>query len=642
MVDQQTYDDKEGWIALFEDPEKRPFDHFIATNNRIRDAYLTRFGIPDEKITVILSGINTEAFREVLPLEHEGVAGLRLRLSLPDRGRVFAFIGRLVEQKRPLDYLALARQAQKEGGDGTFVLVGQGKLQEDCAKFVEEHGLENVRLLEHCEFPLHLFSLVDGLILTSAYEGLPLVAQEAMCLGIPVLATDVGEIVPVFAKYQVGRLFRDSPDEASRYEDFRSWSQQIDLEKARSAAPVCRIQEDFSSKRVALEYRNCWEQAIQRHAAGRETQGAALTVIIPTYNRASLLEKTVRRCLDCAGEVRLEILVVDDGSTDTTAEVMSRLMEEEGGAVRYLRLSNGGPARARNAGADQAAHPVLLFMGDDVWPTNQDFFSAHALLHKANPAEDFAVLGKMEWPADPEMPVNFVMAHIQGEGGEQFAYDRIEPFSKVDWRYFYTSNVSVKKGLVGDWLKEGFSRDFPHAAFEDSEFAWRLRKQGRELDLRYCPTSVGAHLHAYNAEQFMRRQYLCGKMAVIFARMHPEVADGVGLVELKAALHKDSEGASAADPAHYAAVVQGLRSYLVLLESRADWGAYPWHRALLSAVFELAYFQGYLEGVDQPGLNQQNAYAWMLQRFASRLRKSANDRVVQDFIMGTLMSGPSK
>ena len=88
-----------------------------------------------------------------------------------------------------------------------------------------------------------------------------------------------------------------------------------------------------------------------------------VSVVIPTYNNALLLPETldgVRRqtCQD------LEIIVVDDGSTDHTAEMIERYDP----TIRYLRQSNQGPAAARNKGVSLAQGEFIAFCDhDDIW-----------------------------------------------------------------------------------------------------------------------------------------------------------------------------------------------------------------------------------------------------------------------------------
>jgi glycosyltransferase involved in cell wall biosynthesis len=89
------------------------------------------------------------------------------------------------------------------------------------------------------------------------------------------------------------------------------------------------------------------------------------TVLIDTYNYGQYIEEAVQSVLgqNCPAEER-EILVVDDGSTDDTAERLKKY----GGAIRYLRKENGGQASAFNFGFEQARGEVVALLdADDVW-----------------------------------------------------------------------------------------------------------------------------------------------------------------------------------------------------------------------------------------------------------------------------------
>jgi glycosyltransferase involved in cell wall biosynthesis len=98
---------------------------------------------------------------------------------------------------------------------------------------------------------------------------------------------------------------------------------------------------------------------------GREMMGASdsVSVIIPAYNAAAHVDRTIESALaqTCAPR---EILVIDDGSTDNTAGVVSRYPAP----VRLLRQANGGPGAARNRGAREAKGEWLALLdADDVW-----------------------------------------------------------------------------------------------------------------------------------------------------------------------------------------------------------------------------------------------------------------------------------
>ncbi len=88
-----------------------------------------------------------------------------------------------------------------------------------------------------------------------------------------------------------------------------------------------------------------------------------LSVIIPTYNRADLIRSTIDSIVNC-GEEELEIVVVDDGSTDQTPDVVRPL----GSPVRYLRQDNQGLAAARNNGFQASCGKYVAFLdSDDLW-----------------------------------------------------------------------------------------------------------------------------------------------------------------------------------------------------------------------------------------------------------------------------------
>jgi glycosyltransferase involved in cell wall biosynthesis len=90
-----------------------------------------------------------------------------------------------------------------------------------------------------------------------------------------------------------------------------------------------------------------------------------VSVIIPTYNRAHYLDEAIESILsqdiqDC----QIEIIVVDDGSTDNTKEILRKY----GTSIRYLYQENQGAGRARNRGIDEATGEWVSFLdSDDRW-----------------------------------------------------------------------------------------------------------------------------------------------------------------------------------------------------------------------------------------------------------------------------------
>ena len=90
-----------------------------------------------------------------------------------------------------------------------------------------------------------------------------------------------------------------------------------------------------------------------------------ISVVIPTYNREATIERAVRSALDQTGDFRLEVLVVDDGSTDGTRQRVEAVGDER---VRFIAADHRGACAARNRGIREAKGPYVAFLdSDDTW-----------------------------------------------------------------------------------------------------------------------------------------------------------------------------------------------------------------------------------------------------------------------------------
>ncbi|MHB8809456.1 MAG: glycosyltransferase family 2 protein, partial [Desulfobulbaceae bacterium] len=97
---------------------------------------------------------------------------------------------------------------------------------------------------------------------------------------------------------------------------------------------------------------------------GRRLQPMRISVIIPTCNRAELLAECVHSVLTQTLPPS-EVLIVDDGSTDHTAQVVAQLAREAAVVLNYIQQDNRGAAAARNTGIRAARGDVLCFLDSD-------------------------------------------------------------------------------------------------------------------------------------------------------------------------------------------------------------------------------------------------------------------------------------
>lgn len=268
IVDQQVYDVKEGWIRRYMEPGIQSFDRFIAINSRIRSRFVDDFRMDPGRVDLIYSAIDSEKFRqrkqELAPTDV-----LRSKYGLPDRRRTFAFMGRLVEQKRPMDFLEIAalRSAQH---DEHYVLVGNGVLAPQVEGWLRDHPDVSIQWIPYVENTAEFWSLVDAQIVTSAYEGLPIAMLEALSMGVPVISTDVGDIGPVLADHHGGMVIGEAADPAAFAAHMDRFVTELQAFRDHLKTESERVLDRFSSRTIAEQYHESWQAAIGQRSTKLE------------------------------------------------------------------------------------------------------------------------------------------------------------------------------------------------------------------------------------------------------------------------------------------------------------------------------------------------------------------------------------
>jgi GT2 family glycosyltransferase len=214
-----------------------------------------------------------------------------------------------------------------------------------------------------------------------------------------------------------------------------------------------------------------------------------------------------------------ELVVVDDGSNDGSETWLDSHASELGMVV--LHQPNAGPARARNRGVEASSGEIVLFLGDDTIP-QPGWLREHLETHRmAGTIRPEAALGYTAFPPGESGP----FLRWINEYGAQFGYALIDDPTDVPYNFFYTSNISLPRAFF-DALG-GFREDFPAAAWEDIEFAYRATKRG--MTIRYNPRARTVHHHRIRVASFCSRQRKSGRSAAIFSRLHPELGDFLGI-----------------------------------------------------------------------------------------------------------------
>jgi glycosyltransferase involved in cell wall biosynthesis len=188
-------------------------DLIIPSGQGEMEMLVTRFGVPRDRMVVVLTPIDVSTFR---PLDRTAACAA---FDLDPSRRYVVFVGRFDPVKR-LD--AIVREFAALAGkhaDADLLLAGSGREQESLSRIVAGLPPGRVRIIGWVSEPerkAQLFSLAECLVLASEREGLPAVVGEAMACGTPVLSSRVGGVPELVTEGETGWMFAPRDDDGLR------------------------------------------------------------------------------------------------------------------------------------------------------------------------------------------------------------------------------------------------------------------------------------------------------------------------------------------------------------------------------------------------------------------------------------------
>lgn len=205
-----------------------------------------------------------------------------------------------------------------------------------------------------------------------------------------------------------------------------------------------------------------------------------VSVVIPTFNRREMLrEMLVELCSQTFEGSRFEVIVVVDGSTDGTMEMMEQL--ETPYTLRPVFQENAGQASsvfssgvsvARNRGADMAQGDVLLFLDDDLTPL-PELIEEHARIHHQD--RKAVVLGKLLPTADGTPGKKGWNTWEERVLANHYHLMALGERPAAGWR-LYSANFSAPKKLFKQI--NGFDLGMGHIRGEDVDLGFRFEGEG--------------------------------------------------------------------------------------------------------------------------------------------------------------------
>lgn len=179
--------DKSEFNKFFEQLNIKQFSKIIFVSNDAKNAFIEQFAKFGEKSIVINNIID---YNKILKLSEENITEKK-----EDNTTTFLYVGRLTEKDKKVSRIIESAKILKEKNvQFKVIIIGDGKDKKQYTKMVQDYELEKyVIFLGKKKNPYPYFKVSDYLILTSEYEGFPVVYNEAKILNLPVITTNVSD-----------------------------------------------------------------------------------------------------------------------------------------------------------------------------------------------------------------------------------------------------------------------------------------------------------------------------------------------------------------------------------------------------------------------------------------------------------------
>lgn len=226
-----------------------------------------------------------------------------------------------------------------------------------------------------------------------------------------------------------------------------------------------------------------------------------ISVIIPVYNA----KETIKECLlslesQTLSRDKYEIITVDDGSTDDTAEIIKRFNK-----VKYIYQKNSGPAVARNNGVKHSAGDIILFTDSDCEVFN------NWIEEMIKPFSDPPVAGvKGAYETKQKKAVaKFVQLEYESK------YDRLKKFDNID--FIDTYSAGFRKKIFMDF--SGYDDKFTVACAEDVDLSFRMSE--KNLKMKFNKNALVYHRHPDSFMNYLKKKYKFAFWRVLALKKNP-------------------------------------------------------------------------------------------------------------------------
>lgn len=252
---------------------------------------------------------------------------------------------------------------------------------------------------------------------------------------------------------------------------------------------------------------------------------STLSIIVSFYNS----EKTIKMCVDSiltqTTKYKLEIIAVDDGSTDSSRAILESFKNSNINILSYGE--NRGLAFARNYGAKHAQSSLIAFIDSDM--SLEDSWVDKGIKYM-NSSDIVGIVGQYAPP--PDVTKNSLDKYLYSNIRGARAHYRGQ--SSISFKYFLFSNTLIKKSVFEE--VGGFNEEFTSYGGEDTDLSIRIYKL-YPGGLYYCPDLISFHYGQKSLVEFCQNMHDFGKHNLSkIVEMYPEFENELQVFWLRSLL----------------------------------------------------------------------------------------------------------
>jgi glycosyltransferase involved in cell wall biosynthesis len=241
-------------------------DHMTIISQAAADRFVSEGIVPARLLRVIPNGVDTERFRALPAATRASVRGT---LGLRDEF-VWLAVGRFEAAKDHPTMLRAFAQVRERHPGAVLLLVGRGSLQRDAEALAQEAGIaEGVKFLGVRSDVPALTSAADGYVMSSAWEGLPMVLLEAAAGGLPIVATRVGGNQEVVREGESGFLVAPRDADGLAAAMLRLMDLPAPARRVMGTRGYEHVRDHYGLSRVVEQWEELYREVLARRAPGR-------------------------------------------------------------------------------------------------------------------------------------------------------------------------------------------------------------------------------------------------------------------------------------------------------------------------------------------------------------------------------------